>query len=52
MRGVYGAHLIVDDEPNIRRMVRKYAEFYDYAVTEAADGIQAVRLCRRCASMP
>ncbi|MDD3198117.1 MAG: response regulator transcription factor [Eubacteriales bacterium] len=38
--------LIVDDEANIRRMVRKYAEFYEYQVTEAADGIEAVNLCR------
>lgn len=38
--------LIVDDEDNIRRMVRKYADFYGYQATEAADGIEAVNLCR------
>ncbi len=39
--------LIVDDEANIRRMIRKYAEFYEHQVSEAANGIEAVELCRR-----
>lgn len=39
--------LIVDDEANIRRMIRKYAEFYGHQVSEAANGIEAVELCRR-----
>ncbi len=39
--------LIVDDEEHIRAIVRKYAEFEGHSVTEAADGMEAVRLCRR-----
>ncbi len=38
--------LIVDDEQKIRLMIRKYAEFEGHQVTEAADGMEAVRLCR------
>lgn len=38
--------LIVDDEQKIRLMIRKYAEFEGYHVSEAADGMAAVRLCR------
>lgn len=38
--------LIVDDEQKIRLMIRKYAEFEGYHVTEAPDGMEAVRLCR------
>ncbi|MGI6743514.1 MAG: response regulator transcription factor [Eubacteriales bacterium] len=38
--------LVVDDEENIRVLIRKYAEFSGYGVTEAADGMQAVELCR------
>ena len=38
--------LIVDDEVRIRSMIRKYAEFEGYEVTEAGDGMQAVYLCR------
>lgn len=39
--------LIVDDEEKIRALVRKYAEFEGHSVTEAADGMEAVLLCRR-----
>ncbi len=39
--------LIVDDEARIRSIVRKYAEFEGYTVTEAGDGMQAVHLCRK-----
>ena len=39
--------LIVDDEEHIRKLVRKYAEFGGYEVAEAADGMEAVSLCRR-----
>ncbi|MDD4773547.1 MAG: response regulator transcription factor [Eubacteriales bacterium] len=39
--------LIVDDEEMIRRLIRKYAEFEGYDVTEAADGMSAVMLCRK-----
>ena len=38
--------LVVDDEARIRSMIKKYAEFEGYTVTEAADGMEAVRLCR------
>ena len=38
--------LIVDDEEKIREVVREYAEFDGYEVTEAADGREAVALCR------
>ncbi len=39
--------LIVDDEEVIRKLVRKYAEFAGYEVAEAADGMEAVLLCRK-----
>ncbi len=39
--------LVVDDEKNIRNVVREYAEFEGYEVTEAEDGMAAVDLCRR-----
>lgn len=39
--------LVVDDEENIRRIITKYAEFEGHSVTEAADGMEAVELCRR-----
>lgn len=38
--------LIVDDEVNIRKVVREYAEFDGYEVTEAENGMEAVNLCR------
>lgn len=38
--------LVVDDEANIRRVVREYAEFEEYKVTEAENGMEAVALCR------
>ena len=38
--------LVVDDEARIRTLIRKYAEFEGHQVTEAADGMQAVLLCR------
>lgn len=38
--------LIVDDEVNIRKVVREYAEFEEYEVTEAENGMEAVNLCR------
>ncbi len=38
--------LIADDESAIRTLVRKYAEFGGHTVDEAADGMEAVRLCR------
>ena len=41
--------LIVDDELGIRSIVRKYAEFEGHTVFEAADGMEAVTLCRNTA---
>lgn len=38
--------LIVDDEPKIREVIREYAEFNGYEVEEAADGMDAVGLCK------
>ena len=38
--------LIVDDEENIREVVREYAEFSGFDVEEAGDGREAVSLCR------
>ncbi len=39
--------LVVDDEEKIRALIRKYAEFEGHDVTEAANGMEAVRLCAR-----
>ncbi len=38
--------LVVDDESRIRSIIKKYAEFEGHNVTEAADGMEAVHLCR------
>ena len=38
--------LEVDDEDKIRALIRKYAEFEGHTVREAADGMEAVRICR------
>ena len=38
--------LIVDDEVNIRKVVREYAEFEGYEVEEAENGMEAVKLCQ------
>lgn len=38
--------LVVDDEEKIRTVIRKYAEFEGYAITEASNGIEAIELCR------
>ena len=40
--------LVVDDEMQIRKLIRKYAEYEGHDVTEAENGIEAVRLCERC----
>ena len=37
--------LVVDDEVNIRKLIRKYAEFEGHSVTEAGNGNEAVKLC-------
>jgi len=38
--------LVVDDEKNLRDVIRTYAEFQGYEVAEASDGSDAVTLCR------
>ncbi len=38
--------LIVDDEANIRTMIRKYAVYEGFEADEAPDGMQAVEMCR------
>lgn len=38
--------LVVDDEPKIREVIREYAEFNGYEVTECGDGMSAVGLCK------
>ena len=38
--------LIVDDEQNIRDVIREYAEFEGHSVTEARDGMEAVTICK------
>jgi len=37
---------MVDDEENIREMVKEYGEFIGHEVVEAEDGMQAVNICR------
>ena len=39
--------LIVDDEENIRQIIKKYAQFEGYDITEAGDGLTAIELCRK-----
>ena len=38
--------LVVDDEMKIRDVIREYAEFNGYEVSEAEDGMQAVKMCK------
>lgn len=38
--------LIVDDEENIREIIREYAEFEGYETDETDDGMKAVRMAR------
>ena len=38
--------LVVDDEDKIREVIKEYAEFSGYEVTEAADGMSAIGLCK------
>ena len=39
---------MVDDEDNIRQLIKKYANFEGYKVTEAADGMEALDICAQC----
>ncbi len=38
--------LIVDDEAGIRDIIKKYAVFEGHEVVEAADGMEAIQVCR------
>lgn len=38
--------LVVDDEANIRNVLKEYAKFEGYEVEEACDGMQAVSICK------
>ena len=38
--------LVVDDEAKIREIIKKYALFEGYRVSEAANGMEAIDLCR------
>ena len=38
--------LVVDDEANIRNVIKEYAEFEGYEVEEAIDGMEAVSKCK------
>ena len=38
--------LVVDDEVNIRNVLKEYAEFEGYEVEEASNGMQAVNFCK------
>lgn len=38
--------LVVDDEEGIRRLISKYALYEGHEVIEAADGMEAVKLCK------
>lgn len=38
--------LIVDDEKNIRNVISEYAKFDGFMTAEAADGMEAVEMCR------
>ena len=38
--------LVVDDEMKIRDVIREYAEFNGYEVSEAEDGMAAVKMCK------
>lgn len=39
--------LVVDDEEKIRLIIKKYAEFEGYAISEADDGMEAIEICKK-----
>ena len=43
--------LVVEDEDDIRAMLRDYFELEGYRVVTAADGAQAMRLCAPSAAV-
>ncbi len=38
--------LICDDEPGLRAVIKRYANFEGHEVTEAGDGLEALKLCQ------
>lgn len=38
--------LVVDDEVNIRNVIKEYAEFEGYEIDEASDGMEAISKCK------
>lgn len=38
--------LVVDDEVNIRNVIKEYAEFEGYDIDEASDGMEAISKCK------
>ena len=38
--------LVVDDELRVRDLIKKYAKFEGYEISEASNGLQALELCR------
>ena len=38
--------LVVDDEEKIRLIIKKYAEFEGYEITEASNGMEAIESCK------
>lgn len=38
--------LVVDDEEKIRELIKKYAEFEGYIITEAGNGLEAIKMCQ------
>jgi len=42
------AHILIcDDEPGLRTVIKRYAEFDGHEVTEAGDGCEAVEACKK-----
>ena len=39
--------LVVDDEEKIRLIIKKYAEFEGYEITEASNGMEAIEACNK-----
>lgn len=39
--------LVVDDEEKIRIIIKKYAEFEGYDITEASNGMEAIEACKK-----
>ena len=39
--------LVVDDEDKIRIIIKKYAEFEGYEITEASNGMEAIEACKK-----